>query len=224
MEEAKWYVLHTYSGYEDLVKKSIEQMVEVALRDLEIRGAGNLLGAEQHGYIDSIGYDLYVKLLSEAVLEERGEAKERKAEAQVDMKISAHIPESYIPTSAGRMEMYKKISLITSPEDERDIYDEFLDRYGNPPRAVERLLEVALMRVLAEKCEISRIEERDGSLIFTVGRPNLAVWSEVFSGYHGMRFSPQGDKVIYKFRGDEPSSVGVKIMRDYHKAYVEQQT
>jgi transcription-repair coupling factor (superfamily II helicase) len=121
------------------------------------------------------------------------------------------------------MEMYKKISLITSIEDERDIYDEFLDRYGELPRTVERLIEVALMRALAERCGISRIEERDGSLIFTVGKPNLAVWSEVFSGYLGMRFTPQGDKVVYKFRGGEPSSVGVKIMRDYYRSFVEQQ-
>ena len=78
---------------------------KIALCDLEIRGAGNLLGAEQHGYIDAVGYDLYVKLLNEAVLEEKGETRGPKTEAQIDMKISAHIPEEYIPTSAGRMEM-----------------------------------------------------------------------------------------------------------------------
>ena len=190
---------------------------KIALCDLEIRGAGNLLGAEQHGYIDSIGYDLYVKLLSEAVLEERGELPEKKSEAQIDMKVSAHIPESYIPTSAGRMEMYKKISLITTPDDERDVYDELTDRYGEMPRSVERLLEVSLMRALAESCGITRVEAREGSLFFHVVKPNLALWSEVFSGYPGMHFSPQGDKVIYKHRESEPTAVGVKIMKDYYR-------
>ena len=187
---------------------------KIALCDLEIRGAGNLLGAQQHGYIDSVGYDLYVKLLNEAVLEERGESKQERAEALIDMKISAYIPEDYIPAQSGRMEMYKKISLITSPEDGEDILDELIDRYGNPPRPVERLLEVALMKALCEELGFSRVECKDDILTFHIGKPDLALWSELFSRYKGMRFSPTGDRVIYKFRG-EPSKVGLDILKGY---------
>ena len=189
---------------------------KIALCDLEIRGAGNLLGAQQHGYIDSVGYDLYVKLLNEAVLEERGETKEKKAEAQIDMKISAHIPDSYIPSQAGRMETYKKISLITCPEDAADILDEIIDRYGEPPRVVERLLEVALMKAICEELGFSKVECRDGQLIFLVGKPDLAAWSELFLKYKGMRFAPTGDRVIYKFHG-EPSKIGKEILMEYYK-------
>lgn len=191
---------------------------KIALCDLEIRGAGNLLGAQQHGYIDSIGYDLYVKLLNEAVLEERGIKKSERPESQIDMKVSAYIPDSYISTSAGRMEMYKKISLISCPEDESDIADEFMDRYGTMPRQVERLLEVALMKAMAEECGITKIEAKDNNLFFIFAKPDLAIWSEIFGKYKGMRFAPSGDRVIYAFKG-EPSRAGSEIMKDYFDAY-----
>ena len=190
---------------------------KIALCDLEIRGAGNLLGPEQHGYIDSVGYDLYVKLLNEAVLEERGERVEARPEALIDMKISAFIPDSYIPAQAGRMEMYKKISLITSPEDAGDILDELVDRYGNPPRPVERLLEVALMKAICEDVGIGRVECKDDTLIIHTGKPDLTAWSEIFFRYKGMRFAPTGDRVVYKFRG-EPSKVGLEILKAYSAA------
>jgi transcription-repair coupling factor (superfamily II helicase) len=175
---------------------------KIALCDLEIRGAGNLLGAEQHGYIDSIGYDLYVKLLNEAVLEEQGATPKKKTEAQIDMKISAYIPEEYITAQAGRMEMYKKISLIQTPEDESDVYDELCDRFGTPPRAVERLLEVALMRSLCETLGFSRVEFNDGNLVIHIGKPDLAIWSEIFADFPGMRLAPSGEKVICKPKGE----------------------
>ncbi len=190
---------------------------KIALCDLEIRGAGNLLGAQQHGYIDSVGYDLYVKLLNEAVLEERGEGVKQREEAFIDMKISAYIPEDYIPAQSGRMEMYKKISLITSPEDAADVLDELIDRYSNPPRTVERLLEVALLKALCEEVGFGRLECKDDCLIIHIGKPDLAAWSELFGKYKGMRFAPTGDRVIYKFRG-EPSRIGLDIMKDYHAA------
>ena len=189
---------------------------KIALCDLEIRGAGNLLGAQQHGYIDAVGYDLYVKLLNEAVLEERGEIVADRPEAHIDMKISAYIPESYIPAQSGRMEMYKKISLITSVADSTDILDEMIDRYGEPPRMVERLLEVALMKALCQDVGFSRIECRDDLLIFYTGRPDLDIWSELFVKYKGMRFAPSNDRVIYKFRG-EPSQIGCEIMKTYYR-------
>ena len=192
---------------------------KIALCDLEIRGAGNLLGAEQHGYIDAVGYDLYVKLLSEAVLEERGESAKTKTEALIDMKISAYIPDSFIKSQSGRMEMYKKISLITSPEDAEDILDEIIDRYGVPTRCVERLIEVALMKAICEEVGFTRVEAREDILIFHTGRPDLAAWSELFGKYKGMRFAPTGDRIIYKFKS-EPSKIGSEILKEYVKISV----
>ena len=195
---------------------------KIALCDLEIRGAGNLLGAEQHGYIDSVGYDLYVKLLNEAVLEEKGEKLRSKTEAQIDIKISAHIPEEYIASSAGRMEMYKKISLITCPADADDVYDEIVDRYGDMPRCVERLLEVALTKALCEQIGFTKVTVRGDTLVIIVGKPDLALWSELFLKYKGMRFSPTGDSVTYKFKGAEPSKTLKAIILDYYNAYIQE--
>ncbi len=196
---------------------------KIALCDLEIRGAGNLLGAEQHGYIDSVGYDLYVKLLNEAVLEAKGEAKpdEKKTETLIDIKTSAHIPEHYVPVGAQRMEMYKKISLILTPEDERDIIDEFIDRFGDPPRAVLRLTGVALTKALCERAGIEKVVADDVTLSFIMPKTDLALWSEVFIKYPGMRISPSGDRVIYRFSDPKHTDAAIlaaEIMREYYKA------
>ena len=192
---------------------------KIALCDLEIRGAGNLLGAEQHGYIESVGYDLYVKLLSEAVLEEKGENKTPKTDALVDIKVNANIPTHYISDSAQRMEMYKKISLILTPEDQRDVYDEFVDRFGNLPKATERLLSVALTKAIATEAGIERVEWQGANLVFVTKKPDLAVWSEVFSANEGLRFSPGGDRIIYRLGSADATECAVKIMKDYYSAY-----
>ncbi len=191
---------------------------KIALCDLEIRGAGNLLGAQQHGYIDSVGYDLYVKLLNEAVLEERGEKKPETREAHIDLGVSAYIPESYIPSGAERMEMYKKISLIRTPLDQSDVLDELTDRFGDMPKTVKRLLDVALMRAIAEEGGISRVEMRSGNLIFVTDSPNLSIWSEVFYRHRALRLSPSGDRIIYRLTSDDPAGIGAEIMKDYYKA------
>ena len=191
---------------------------KIALCDLEIRGAGNLLGAEQHGYIESVGYDLYVRLLNEAVLEEKGTPKIEKTDALIDIKVNANIPEHYISDSAQRMEMYKKISLIRTPEDERDVYDEFVDRFGNLPKATERLLSVALTKAIATEAGIERVEWQGVNLIFVVKKPDLDIWSEVFSENEGMRFSPGGDRIIYRLGAADAAECAAKIMKDYHLA------
>jgi transcription-repair coupling factor (superfamily II helicase) len=191
---------------------------KVALRDLEIRGAGNLLGAEQHGYIDSVGYDLYVKLLNEAVLEETGKLPKEQFESAIDIRVNANIPESYISVNSQRMEMYKKISLIQEPIDMQDVLDEFIDRFGEPPREVTRLVSISLMRSLASRCEIKRVEFREGTLIFAVERPDLAVWSELFGKHKGLSFKAVGSpSVVYRTRGGEDAvSCALDILKDYY--------
>ncbi len=191
---------------------------KVALRDLEIRGAGNLLGAEQHGYIDSVGYDLYVKLLAEAVIEERGEGDEHKPEALVDIKVSAHIPESYIRESAHRMEMYKKISLIRTREDRDDVEDELADRFGDIPIATRRLLDIALIKSLATEARISRVELRGAELSFIAARPELDLWSEIKEKHGAPTVRAQGGAICVSFRlgrGADAVSRCAQILTDY---------
>ena len=93
------------------------------------------------------------------------------------------------------------------------------DRYGDMPRPASRLLEVATAKALAEQCGISRIEEKDGNLIFYPNRPNLSLWSEVFAVYRTMRFAPSGDRVIYKLQNTEPSTAALAVMKLYFKAF-----
>ena len=193
---------------------------KIALRDLEIRGAGNLLGAEQHGYIESVGYDLYVKLLSEAVLEESGRVEEKRPDATVDIKVSANIPEKYIRVNSQRMEMYKKISLIADKEDMQDILDEFIDRFGEAPREVIALLKISLIRAIATECEISKVEARESGLIFSLEKPRLDVWSEVFSSLKGISFRPFGQSmaVVYKIGDGGALDSALKVLYAYSDA------
>ncbi len=190
---------------------------KIALRDLEIRGAGNLLGAEQHGYIESVGYDLYVKLLNEAILEERGDPMAERFESQIVISVSAHIPEYYIKSSAARMEMYKKISFVETKDDRDDLYDEFQDRFGDVPKTVERLMDVALAKALAERARIKKIEHSGLKLTFVTERPDLSVWSELFASNRSLSFVGLGSPlIVYRLRKDEdPTAVAAKIMAEY---------
>ncbi len=194
---------------------------KVALRDLEIRGAGNLLGTEQHGYIDSVGYDLYVKLLSEAVLEEQGEKKPERQQAHIDIKVSAHIPEAYIKQSAHRMEMYKKISLIRTKEDRDDISDELTDRFGDIPLTVQRLLNVALAKALATDAQIAKTEYKNGQLSFYTAVPKLGAWSELSDAYGVMSVRAQSGATCISFRVKKDTEITTllsEIMIKYREA------
>ncbi len=137
---------------------------KIAMRDLEIRGAGNLLGAQQHGHLASVGYDMYMTLLNEAVEELRGQKTEAapKAVCQVDIQQDAHIPESYISGYQQRIAVYKRIADIRTEEDYSDVLDEIIDRYGEPPRSVLGLLKIPLIRSAATAHGIYKISQNDG--------------------------------------------------------------
>ena len=150
---------------------------KVALRDLEIRGAGNMLGAEQHGHLDAVGYDMYIKLLNEAVLEEKGEKIPERIECKLDLKVNAYIPESYISSSSLRMEMYKRIALILDKEDAQDLEDEMLDRFGEYPPETDALIKVACLKALAEKSGIERIVQNEGNVNIYPKDLKVDVWS-----------------------------------------------
>ena len=133
---------------------------KIAMRDLEIRGAGNLLGEEQHGHMDAVGYDLYCKLLSEALSKERGETTRGIFTTSVDMDIDAFIPEGYITGEEIKLDIYKRISGIETEDEKEDMTDELIDRFGDPPASVMNLLSVARLRYEAHRAFISEIRER----------------------------------------------------------------
>ncbi len=140
---------------------------KIALRDLEIRGAGNILGASQHGHMESVGYEMYVRLLSEAIAEEKGESLPSEAEeCAVDISLDAHIPEEYIRSLNQRVDMYKRIAAIRNQDDAADVIDELIDRFGEPPVSVMGLIEVATLRNMASTLNITEIRQNDSMLLF----------------------------------------------------------
>ncbi|MBQ9802585.1 MAG: transcription-repair coupling factor [Clostridia bacterium] len=191
------YAYFTYPkgrALDDIQRKRLEAIREyaefgagfrIAPRDLELRGAGNLLGAEQHGHLDAVGYELYVKLLNEAVLEEKGEAPTPQVECVVTLSYDACLPENYVFSSSQRMALYKRISLIASPADVADMTDELLDRYGNLPRAASNLLQVALIRSLAARCGITQVRQDGADIAICGDALDVDVWMELSATFAG---------------------------------------
>ncbi|MEF2639694.1 MAG: TRCF domain-containing protein, partial [Lachnospiraceae bacterium] len=141
--------------------------IKIAMRDLELRGAGNLLGAEQHGHMEAVGYDLYCKLLGMAVQELKGEKVSSDAfETTIDLQVDAFIPDTYIRNEAQKMSVYKKIAAVETEEDLTDMQDELIDRFGDLPRAVQNLIRVALIRSLAHEAYVTELSGNREELKF----------------------------------------------------------
>ncbi len=147
---------------------------KIALRDLEIRGAGNLLGSQQHGHMEAVGYDMYMKLLEEAVLEEKGETPPPQKECTVNLRVDAYLPKSYIKDAPQRMEMYRKIARIRCEDDFSDMIDELCDRFGDLPSSALNLCRIALVRGQGLDAGFEKIEERDREIVFVTDTPDLS--------------------------------------------------
>lgn len=147
---------------------------KIAMRDLEIRGAGNVLGAEQSGHMVSVGYDMYLRLLEEAVCEEKGEEpKHQPAECSVDFAINANIPQKFISDEKERIDIYRRIAHIRNTDDYSDLLDEIIDRYGEPEACVTTLLDIALTRSIAAECGVNELTYKNDMLCIYLAEPNL---------------------------------------------------
>ena len=151
---------------------------KIAMRDLEIRGAGNLLGAEQSGHMMSVGYDMYLKLLDEAVLEERGEVA-KEPDCTADLNVAANVDKDYVSRGEERMDLYRRMAAIREQADADDLLDEIIDRYGDPPKGVLNLIDIALLRANARKAKIVDIRQKAGDVLFTLSDLNLEAISAV---------------------------------------------
>lgn len=174
----------------------------IALRDLEIRGAGSILGGSQHGHMEAVGYDMYLQLLSEAITEEKGEKPEKIPECLVDIQIDAHIPEKYISSLNQRIEIYRRIMTVKTDEDKFELIDELIDRYGEPPRSVVGLVEVSLIRNKAAHLGITEISQKNGQMYFYTQYLTVDQIAALSTAYRG--------KIT--FNGSGKSYVSVKIM------------
>lgn len=195
---------------------------KIAMRDLEIRGAGNVLGPEQSGFLLSVGYDMYLKLLEEAVLEERGEKPERPTECAADLSVAASIPDRYVPSPEQRMDLYRRIAAIRSEADADDVMDELIDRYGDPPRTVNNLISVALLRADAARNGISQIDQKGANLNFYLDQFDLERVSALcgLEKYRSRLLFSAGERPYLALRlkkGEDALKFGRKLVEDYAK-------
>ena len=167
----------------------------IAMRDLQIRGAGSLLGHSQHGHMEAVGYDLYVKMLGQAIARAKGEPIQRdKSECLVDLRVDAFIPEKYIADGPGRIEAYKRIAAIQTPEDAADVLDELIDRYGDPPPSVSDLVNVSLVRVQAAAVGVYEVTQKKDTLLLQVETLDLAMIRGLLIAFNGRVTAGAGTK------------------------------
>ena len=167
---------------------------KIAMRDLEIRGAGNLLGQQQSGHMEAVGYDLYCKMLNEAVKLQKGEAVDEDFETTIDLDIDAFIPATYIRNEYQKLEIYKCIAAISNEEEYEEMADELMDRYGELPKAAQNLLAVALLKAQAHEAGITQLIHKD-CVTKIIMNPKAGVYGEripaLLEKYkNAMKFTP----------------------------------
>ncbi len=192
---------------------------KIAMRDMEIRGAGNLLGAEQSGHMEAVGYDLFIKILENAVLEEKGEKPTETPDCTVDLGISAYIPEKYIKRPSDRIGMYKRISEIQSAADADDVTDEMTDRYGEMPRETENLVRIASVKARCIAHGIVKVVMRDGRIsVYPQTPPTREQTVELVRKYPGKVTTSLGKEPCFIVRSDGTAGVGA-VLEEIFKIY-----
>lgn len=190
----------------DIASKRLEAIREftefgsgfkIAMRDLEIRGAGSILGGDQHGNMETVGYEMYLKLLSQAVNEENGIDIPEENPCTVDLNISAHIPENYIVSLPARLGIYKRIAAIRTNTDAEDVIDELCDRFGEPPSAVMGLIDIALLRSKALNADITEITSKGNTVILNINSLKPEVMSKLSSAFENRFRLSAAEKPVY---------------------------
>ena len=189
---------------------------KIAMRDLEIRGAGNILGGEQHGHMEAVGYDMYVKLLNEAVSLMKGETPARPVDQDclVDMQVQAHIPESYIDSLSLRLDVYRRIAEVETQEDSMDVLDELIDRFGEPPASVKGLLDVALLRNTAARLGVTEVKQQGDSLLIYKEKFDMDQVAPLIKALGGRVLLSAGSKpcISVKMGGQPPTQALGEIL------------
>lgn len=181
---------------------------KIAMRDLELRGAGNILGAKQHGHMADVGYDMYMKLLNEAVSAAKGEAPaDIDLDCLVEVQVEAHIPESYIENFNRRLEIYRRIADIRNKDDASDVIDELIDRFGDMPKSVQGLIDIALIRSKAEKVGIYEIKQQSDHILFYVKQVKSEAVADIISRFNGRAFLNAGQKPYISIRTEKKDTV-----------------
>ncbi|MGN1326891.1 MAG: TRCF domain-containing protein, partial [Clostridia bacterium] len=181
--------------------KAIKEFTEfgsgfkIAMRDLEIRGAGSLLGEIQSGHLEQVGYDTYCKLLDEVVKEMQGIPVVQEKEIQIDINLSSYIPDSFIEDGAQKIEIYQDIALCRNEQDIEEVIDEIIDRYGSMPYEVENLIEIARIKVLARQANVVKLTQKEKSIVLNLDKDNIKIDEKIINNLvnkYGirLRFSP----------------------------------
>ncbi len=206
--------------------KAIKEFTEfgsgfkIAMRDLEIRGAGSLIGEVQHGHLEQVGYDTYCNLLDEVVREMKGLQIQQEIDVQIDLDVTCYIPDNYISDSSQKIEIYQDIALCRNEEDIQNVIDEMIDRFGNMPKEIENLIEIARIKILCKKLKISKIQSKRNFVlfIFEPGEINIDINGLVKKYRNKIKFT-QGIKPQITLALDNMSEI--KMLNEV-KAFLEQ--
>ena len=194
---------------------------KIALRDLEIRGAGSVLGEKQHGQLAIVGYDTYCRLLSEVVVEESGKIPEERTQVSVDFKVNGYIDPEYIENEEARFDIYKKISRVETENDALEMTDELIDRYGSVPESVRNLITISRIRYACSKCGVNSVIQKRGAVQFMI-EPGARLFYATLKKGPGLRFV-SGKEPYILYETGENAELGdiLKLSEEFERQFLQ---